>query len=203
MIITVSRQFGSGGRELGKRLADALGLQYFDKELVTEIANKTALNENYVSTVLENGGFSNFAFSFARTMPLVSATPDCVTDVLVAQQKVLKAIAEKGDCVIVGRCADVILCSYNPVKIFVYADAQSKMARCRERATEGEDLSDKQLLKNFKRIDKGRAKLHDLFASSDWGDKECYDLMINTSGKCIKDIMTPLAALVTEMSAKR
>ncbi|MGN1104383.1 MAG: AAA family ATPase, partial [Candidatus Coproplasma sp.] len=66
MIITISRKFGSGGREVGKRLADELGYAYYDKELVTEIAENTALNENYVNSVLETGGYSNYAFSFAH-----------------------------------------------------------------------------------------------------------------------------------------
>ncbi len=199
MIVTVSRQFGSGGRELGKRLSDSLGLQYYDRELVTEIANKTALDENYVSSILESGGFNNFAFSFARTMPLLSSTPAAVTDVLVAQQKIIRSIGEKGDCVIVGRCADVILRDLHPVRIFVYADEKSKIARCRARAAKGEDYTDKELIKNFKKIDKGRAKLHDLLSSSDWGDKACYDLMINTSGKSIEKMIAPLADLITEL----
>lgn len=83
MIITVSRQFASGGRELGKRLADALGLQYYDRELIAEISKTTSLNEDYVVKVLENGGFSNFAFSFAHSIPLTASTPNSVTDVLV------------------------------------------------------------------------------------------------------------------------
>ena len=161
MIVTISRQFGSGGRELGKRLADELGLKYYDKELISEIANTTNLNEEYVSKVLENGGFSNFAFSFAHSIPLVTATPNTVTEVLIAQEKVIRAIAKKGDCVIVGRCADAIAYDYKPVRLFVYADEQSKIARCRARAQEGETLTDKQLLKSFKEIDKGRAKLYD------------------------------------------
>lgn len=196
MIITISRQFGSGGREVGKRLADELGYAYYDKELVTEIAKKTELNEHYVESVLESGGYRNYAFSFAHTMPVISPVPDTVTDVLVQQQKVIKAIGEKGDCVIVGRCADVILAKYNPVKIFVYADDASKIARCRERAADGEDVSDKRILKNAKAIDKGRAKLCDLLSSHPWGDKNSYDLLINTSGKDIKALVPALALLV-------
>ncbi len=200
MIITVSRQFGSGGREVGKRLADALGLQYYDRELVTEIAKSTSLNENYVSTVLENGGFTNFSFSFARSIPLVAATPTPVTEVFSAQRKIIRAIGEKGDCVIVGRNADVILKDFNPVKLFVYADTQSKLKRCRERAAEGENLTDKQMIKKFKEIDKGRSRLHDLFSSIDWGAKEGYDLMLNTSGIDLKAIIKPLADLVSDIA---
>lgn len=196
MIVTISRQFGSGGRELGKRLADELGYAYYDRELVTEIAKKTELNEHYVESVLENGGYRNFAFSFAHTMPLISPVPDTVTDVLVQQQKVIKAIGDRGDCVIVGRCADVILASYSPVRIFVYADDASKIQRCRERAAEGEDVSDKSILKNAKAIDKGRAKLCDLLSSHPWGDKNSYDVMLNTSGRDIKSFIPSLAQFV-------
>lgn len=203
MIITVSRQFGSGGRELGKRLADALGLEYYDRELVAEIAKKAALNENYVDSVLENGGYSNFAFSFARTIPLSYNARDTVTEVLVAQQNVIKAIGKKGDCVIVGRSADAILSDLKPVKIFVYADDESKIERCRKRAAEGEDVTEKHLKKTFKHIDKARAKLHDLVSSAEWGEKEGYDLMINTSGLDVQNIIAPLADLITDIAGTK
>lgn len=194
MIITISREFGSGGREVGKRLADALNLQYYDKELVTEIAKTTDLTESYVTSVLENGGFKNFTFNFGRSLPLVSNTPNAVTDVLVAQQNIIKAIGKRGDCVIVGRCADVILRDLKPLRIFVYADEKSKTERCRQRAPEGENLTDKQLVKMFKQVDGGRRKLHELLGSLPWGDKLGYDLMLNTSGIEIKQIIPSLAS---------
>ena len=203
MIITISRQFGSGGREVGKRLADALGYAYYDRELVTEISKNTTLNEEYVNSVLEHGGYSNYAFSFAHTMPLVSTVPDCATEVLVSQQKVIKAIGEKGNCVIVGRCADVILAKLKPVKIFVYADDESKVKRCRERAAEGEDVSDKRILKYAKAIDKSRARLCDLLSSHPWGDKESYDIMLNTSNVDIKSIIPALTEMVKAIGERR
>lgn len=196
MIITVSRQFGSGGREVGKRLADALGLQYYDKELVTEIAEHTDLNEGYVSSVLENGGFRNYAFTFGRSMPFVAATPAPVTDVLVAQQKIIKAIGEKGNCLIVGRSSDVILRDMKPFRIFVYAENAAKISRCRARAPEGEHYTDRQMLKMFKEIDGGRKKLHDLLGTHPWGDKAGYDLMLNTTNVSIKEIIPALAEYI-------
>lgn len=197
MIITISREFASGGREVGKRLADALGLDYYDKEIVTEIAKSTSLDPEYVTRVLSKGG-RNYAISFAHTLPLTPVITDMVTDVLVAQQKVIKAIGEKGNCVIVGRSADVILKEMRPVKIFVYADEQSKIKRCRERERDGEDLTDKKLLKKFKEIDKGREKLHDLLSSGEWGEKEGYDIMLNTSGAEIKNLIPALSELVKQ-----
>lgn len=196
MIITVSRQFGSGGREVGKRLADALGLTYYDRELVTEIAAHTDLNEGYVSSVLENGGFNHYAFTFGRSMPFITATPAPVTDVLVAQQKIIKAIGEKGNCVIVGRSADVILKEFKPFRIFVYADVASKIARCRARAPEGEHFTDKQMIKQFKEIDGGRRKLHELLGIHRWGDRAGYDLMVNTTNITIKEVIPALAEYI-------
>ncbi len=196
MIVTVSRQFGSGGREVGKRLADELGLEYYDKELVQEIAEHTDLNEHYVSSVLENGGFRSYAFTFGRSMPYVMPTTQPVSDVLAAQQKIIKAIGEKGNCLIVGRSCDVILKDYKPFRIFVYADNASKIARCRARAPEGEHYTDKQLIKQFKEIDGGRKKLHELLGTYPWGDKAGYELMLNTSNIDIKKIIPALALYI-------
>ncbi len=196
MIITVSRQFGSGGREVGKRLADELGLQYYDKELVNKIAEHTDLTESYVNSVLENGGFRNYAYTFGRSMPFVYSTTEPVTDVLVAQQKIIKAIGQKGNCVIVGRSADVILKNFKPFRLYVYADNASKIARCRARAPEHENYTDKQMIKMFKSIDDGRKKLHDLLGTHRWGDKAGYELMLNTSNVDIKQIIPALAEYI-------
>ena len=141
-------------------------------------------------------------FSFGRSIPLVSPTPHAITQILVAQQKIIKAIGEKGDCVVVGRSADVILGNLSPVRIFVYADEQSRLKRCRERAPEDEHLTDRQLLKKMKEIDKGRRKLHELFSHYPWGDMYGYDLMLNTSDTDIKSIIPHLASLVCDFHVK-
>lgn len=200
MIITVSREFGSGGREVGKRLADALNLEYYDKQLVGDIAKNASLNENYVSEVIEEGKYKNYAYVFARSLPVIYTAPSTLTDLLVAQQNVIKALGDKGNCVIVGRCADAILRDYNPFKIFVYADQKSKIERCRNRAPENEHLTDKQMVKKFKEIDKGRKNLHDLFSSSVWGERSGYDLMLNTSKSDVKKLIPALAELIKSYS---
>ena len=117
------------------------------------------------------------------------------TSVLSAQKKVIEKLAEK-DCVIVGRCADVILADKNPFKIFVYADEKSKLKRCRERTPEDEELSDKKLLKKMRKIDKGRAKLHDLFLGGEWGNRGEYNLCVNTSGTIVKEVVPCIADYV-------
>lgn len=201
MIITVSREFGSGGREIGMRLAEELGLEYFDKEIVAEIADRCELDEHYVENVLDRGGYKNFSFSFGRSLPMVSAAPDVVTDVLVAQQQVIRALGAKGNCLVVGRCAEELLKQYKPFRIFVYADNESKIARCRARATENENYTDKQLLKKFKEIDKGRKQLHDLVSPNEWGTRSEYELMINTSRADIEKIIAPLAEYIRKFAA--
>ncbi len=193
-IITVSREFGSGGRELGKRLADELGISYLDREIVTAIAEKSSLDEDYVERNIESGLLRMYPVTFSRTfmhMPLiVSGTPD----ILSQQHRVILELASRGDCVIVGRGADIILREYSPFNIFVYADMPAKVERCRKRADEDEKLSDRELEKRIKQIDKSRAENHNIFAESRWGDKCGYHLCVNTTGIEIKTMVPHVAA---------
>ena len=119
-IITIGREFGSGGREVGKRLADLLGIAYYDREIIAEIAKQSELDERYVEHVLESGMPGGMFLTFGQTLAsatLVTAHP--AASVLAAQRKVIRRLAEQ-DCVIVGRCADLILQDLDPFKIFVY-----------------------------------------------------------------------------------
>lgn len=189
-IITVSREFGSGGRELGKRLADELGVAYYDTEIIEEVAKQTELNKNYIAEISENG-LENFAFHFGRSFGV--SFDHTAMNVLVAQHNVIRELAGKGDCVIVGRGADVILSKLRPFKIFVYASSEYKIARCRQKNLTDSNISDKEMLKKFKEIDGGRKKLHELLASDNWGECEAYNLCVNTGGYEIKDIVPAVA----------
>jgi cytidylate kinase len=112
------------------------------------------------------------------------------------QKQVIRQPATK-DCIIVGRCADVILADLNPFRLFVYADEESKLKRCRARQTEEESLmSDKKLIKKMRRIDKGRRKMHDLFLGKPWGNREGYDLCVNTSGVEVKEVVPCIAEYI-------
>ena len=114
-----------------------------------------------------------------------------------AEHDIIRELAEEGDCVIVGRCADVILEKKSPFRIFVYADDESKMARCRERAKENEKpLSDKALLRKIKSIDKRRRSYRAMFSDKVWGKASSYDLCINTSGKNIKEVVDGVVAYI-------
>ena len=100
--------------------------------------------------------------------------------------------AEKSDCIIVGHCADYILRNAKPFRIFVYADAESKVTRCMERKPEGENLTKVQMKKKMVEIDRDRAKYYESFSEQKWGAKGNYDLLVNTSGADIKKLSAAL-----------
>lgn len=190
-IITISREFASGGREIGKRLADELGYAYYDSEIINLLVKETGKTEQYIKNISEKGIYP-YAFQFAKSFSTYGTLQKEQTELMVASQKILKQIAEKGNCIIVGRGAAEILKDYNLVNIFVYANMDSKISRCRAKRTD-EELSDKELIKKIKNIDKERKQYHNIISNTEWGRKENYDLCINTSKLEIKNIITPLA----------
>ena len=195
-IITVSREFGSGGREVGKRLADALGFAYYDREIVSAIARKTSMDEGYVANALEGGLFRSVPIHFGRTFSYSPALMTNASSLYVEQHRLIKELAAKGDCVIVGRAADAILEEYDPFNLFVYADMPSKVKRCQERAPEGEKLSERELIRHIKKVDSDRAKYHEMFSDTRWGQKEGYHLCVNTTGHEIKSMIPALAGYI-------
>mgnify|MGYP001623990434 FL=1 len=192
-IITISREFGSGGRELGKRLADALGFAYYDREIVSSIAEKCNLDEGYVENVLRKGLTINAPVTFGHTFYFYSdPTSENELKVLNTQQQIIKELALRGDCVMVGRSSGIILEKYNPLRLFVYADMEWKVKRCRERASAEEHLTDRELEKKIRQIDAGRARHQKLLTDRKWGAPEGYDLCINTNNLEIKKIIPGL-----------
>ena len=197
-IITISREFGSGGRELGKRLAELLGYDYYDREIITEIAKRHGVDEDYVEHTLSNHAVQTYSLSFHHSFisPIYVNAPD--VNILREQKLVIEEIASnKKNCIIVGRNADVLLGDKNPLNLFVCADMESKIKRCRERATEDEKtFSDKQFKKMIKRIDKNRARTRYLIADGVWGDRNSYHLIINTTGWDIEKLAEAMAEFV-------
>ncbi|MBQ2062472.1 MAG: cytidylate kinase-like family protein [Oscillospiraceae bacterium] len=196
-IITISREFGSGGRELGKRLADALGIPCYDHEIIQMIAQENGFDERYVANVSEKSIEAAYPLTIGHRFT-VSPMPamEQPIRVAVAQREILENFAKKGDCVIVGRCADVILKDYRPLNIFVYADMDAKIARCQERAPEGENLTRKELERRIRQVEKCRRQFREMYSEIKWGEKEAYDLCINTSGREIKSLIPALVGFV-------
>lgn len=194
-IITIGREFGSGGRELGRRLAEELGYVYYDQEIVSEIAQRTALSETYVHQILEHRPVMNYPIRIGRTFhAVVNMHQQQWNEIFTQQCQILKELADQANCVIVGRCADYFLRDHEPFRIFVYADMESKMARCRLKGAEHEDMTDKELRQHIQQIDKNRASYYTHCTDQRWGDKANYDLCINTSKVSVKEIALTVAA---------
>lgn len=161
-IITIGREFGSGGRELARRLSEELGFAYYDQEILKEIAERTQLSESYVRAIVERSPVTSYPIHVVRSFhPAVSPVMDQTNKVCQEQTTIIKELAEKSDCIIVGRCADYILRDYKPLRIFVYSGMAEKIARCRQKSEDTKDLSDKELEKQIKNIDKNRKKYYD------------------------------------------
>ena len=182
-IVTISREFGSGGRELGKKVAELLGYNYYDREIIIEIAKRHGVDENYVEYALSNHAWQTYTLSFHHSFmsPIYIDSPD--SKLLKEQKLVIEEIASLNqNCVFVGRNADVLLQDKNPLNLFVCADMDAKIKRCKERA-EGDEknFNDKQFKKMIKRIDKSRSRTRFLLADGTWGHRHSYHLILNTT----------------------
>lgn len=198
-IITVGRQFGSGGRELGRRLAELLGIQYYDREVIAEIAKHTSLSEEFVSNVIERRPTGLYPITIGKSFAYVGEYSLIQQQsVFKAQDQIIKELADKSDCVIVGRCADYILREEKPFRIFVYASLESRIQRCISRAGSNEKYSEKEIKKQIKEIDKNRSKYYEFYTGNEWGDKENYDLCINTTNANIKETVVGVARMLGE-----
>ena len=196
-IITIGRQFGSGGRELGRRLAEEMNIEYYDREILGKIAEDTSLAEEYIQNVLERQPHNLMPITVGRSFAYVeNYALKQAQSVYQAQGRILRELAEKTDCVIIGRCADYILRDLDPFRIFVYADEESRVRRCMEHLQEEErGVTEKQMLRRIRSMDKDRTRYYDFYTGMKWGDKYNYDLCVNTSGAVIKDIVPAIDKL--------
>ena len=191
-IITIDRQFGSGGRELGRRVADLLGFAYYDKEILKEIVKKTEFSEEYIRDITEKGPISLFPITYSHSFALASdPNIEMAGDVYSAQTSILRDLAEKSNCVIIGRAAGYVLRDLNPIRIYVYSTLDSKIARCKER--DKENMTEKQIVKMIKRVDKQRKRYYEFATGMEWGRLENYDLLVNTSNKDMKALARMVA----------
>lgn len=183
-IITIGRQFGSGGREIGKKVADYFGIKYYDKELLSRVAKESEFCEEMIQThderptnsflynlVMDTYSFGYNSSSFVD-MPISHK-------VFLAQFDTIKKIASEGPCVIVGRCADYALKDYhNCLNIFIHADEKSKVKRIMERF---DDIkSEQKAIDMMNKKDKQRQSYYNYYSSNKWGRADSYDLSINS-----------------------
>lgn len=203
-IITISREFGSGGRELGKRLADLLEYDYYDREIIASVAEKSGMDAAYVENTLNNHGWKNQVITFRGTLGGASYVQSSKVALLLEQKKVIEQIAELGrNCIIVGRNADVILREYKPFNIFVCASRDSKLKRCLERASEDEILTEKELLRKMKRIDEVRSQTREIMSGTAFGQRDAYHITVNTTEWEIKELVPAVADFATSWFGRK
>lgn len=191
-IITISREFGSGGHTIGKMVAEQLGLPFYDKELVKQVATETGFDENYIEEMGEQApGKSWLAYAFGAQNSTGSGKGLSMNDFLwTMQYKVVTEIANKEPCVIVGRCADYILKGRSDTfDVFIHADKEIREKRIVERYGETDQSPEKRVSDK----DKKRSVFYKHYTSRDWGMAQNYHMTLD-SGKlgieeCVKIII--------------
>lgn len=187
-IITISREFGSGGRFIGEEAAKKLGIAYYDKNIINEIAEKSGLSPEYIQ---ENAELSPkkglFAYAFAGRDITGKSVEDLVYE---AQRKVILELAEKESCVIIGRNADYILKDRDDVlNVFIHGDTPEKI----QRITRLYNVEEQKAVKMMVDIDKRRMANYNFYTNQKWGKADNYTLCLNSSqlgyDRCEKIIM--------------
>ncbi len=179
-IITIGRRFGSGGREVGKRLADELGFAYYDKQLLESVAEQTGLAVDYIEQYSEAGYTRNYPYAFGRAFVSYQQSP--AEKIQLAQIDVIKQLADKGPCVIVGRCSDYFLSDSNPFNVFINAsNMECRLKRCYDKVPADKGKSENQMKKEILSVDKTRAKYYEFSTGQKWGDMQNYHLCVDTS----------------------
>lgn len=182
-IITISREFGSGGRTIGRKVAEKLGIPCYDAELIHKIAQESGFAESYIKDAGEYApsGFLSSAFANRAFGP---TNEDYLWNI---QQRVITELAEKGACVIVGRCADYILQGKaDCLKVFIHADMKYRAERIVKEYGEREESPEQRL----KDKDKRRAAYHRFYTNMKWGHAQNYHLCLDSGElgveKCVE-----------------
>lgn len=175
MIITIGRQHGSSGREIARLLAEKLNYKCYDKEIVDEAANHSdfsrdlidAFDEKRMSAFILHAGGYGLNENFRLNMQVVSA-----------QFEAMRNIAEKGNCIFVGRCADYILRDHDDlISVFILGDMDERL-KCLEHR---QGLDETEARKKIKEVDKDRSSFYRYYSDQTWGDAQNYDMCINSS----------------------
>ncbi len=184
-IITINRQFGSGGREVAKRLADTLGCAYYDKELLNIVAKEIGVSSELVDK-LDETNISNINYTFSRSFMSYSQLP--IEDINISERKLIQELAHKTKGIFVGRCANKILSEHNPLKVYIYSSSMDfRIDRCFDKVPS--DLQTKlreDIEKEILAIDSKRSAYYKNKTGDDWGNVENYNLCIDTSKVSIK-----------------
>ena len=181
-VITIGRQFGSGGRAIGKLIAEKLGIPFYDKEIIKHIAEESGYSPEILNLYDEKPtnsflySLSLGAYTYGNTVTGIPEMP--MSDkIFMVQSDVIKGLAKKGPCVIIGRCAaSVLKDEFDIFSVFIHADIDARMLR----VAEYEKITSDQAFDLIKKSDKKRASYHNYYSELKWGDATSYDICINS-----------------------
>lgn len=184
-VITIERQYGSGGRLTGKRLAEELGIHFYDEEILKVTSETSAIGEQYFRLADEKAG-NNLLYRIVTNMKPDLSEPEkgghnitSPDNLFRFQSSVIRKLAASENCIIVGRCGNYVLQNQleDVIRIFVYADTVTRVRRI----VEVDKVDEAEAIRRMKRIDKERREYHRYFTGREWMDMENYDLPINAS----------------------
>ncbi len=177
-VITISREYGSGGRIIGKMVAEKLGIPFYDNEIITMSAEESGINAEYFKEA-ENMAKSSISLSISMLYPSTEVYGMPLNEkIFITQSRVIREVAEEGPCVIVGRCADYVLRSNpNAINVFVHSSMVNRIKRVRE--VYG-DTAHENLESIIKKADKRRANYYAYFTDRKWGDARNYTLCLDS-----------------------
>lgn len=171
VIITISREYGSGGRYIGRLIADKLGIKLYDKDFIEKLAKDTGFSEEYIESNEQKRNVLD-VFNSGYYAGLNNSD-----ELFIKEAELIKEVSNKESCVIIGRCADFILKDKeNVFKVFVYSNTENKI----KRATKIYGLNEEKAKKEIKRIDKLRANHYKYYTEREWRDNSNYDICINS-----------------------
>lgn len=184
LIITIARQYGSGGREIGQRVAELLNIPIYDKELIKDAAANGNLDEEIIKNIDESAA-NSLLYTLAMGSNVIGPGAHFgykmpINDKLfILQSDVIKSYAKAGSCVVIGRCSDYVLKDEpNILRLFIYGDLDHRQARIRERHPE---IKSSQIIDVINKTDKRRASYYNFYTGSKWGKYDNYDMAINSS----------------------
>jgi cytidylate kinase len=202
ILITIARQFGSGGREIGERVAKILDIPLIDKELIKDAAASGELSEEIIQSSDESAA-NSLLYTLAMGSNVLGTTIHFgykmpINDKLfILQSEAIKNYAAKGSCVIIGRCADYVLRDEPSLfRIFIYGDLDHRQERVKERHPE---LKSSQIIDVINKTDKRRASYYNFYTGNKWGKYDNYDMAINSSTFGIEETAELIAASVKKL----
>lgn len=201
MTICIGRQYGSGGREVGKYLAKKLGIPCYDKLLVSQSAKEAGMSEEHMSQTEERADATAWMLSgnpFADSAAIAHNFYTPSQRIFDAERDTICRLANQGDCVIVGRCASDILGRENCYSVFLYASEHSRLERVQKR----NDLTPKLAAQRLRRVDRLRKQYFDFYAGTRWGHPESYDLMLDTDAHGVEGCAEVILAGLKQWEAQ-